>query len=151
MNKIDSFEGEYSFLSNFYPCTVVIDGQMYASSEHYYQAMKFADESTRRLVQYAPTPGQAKRVARGFLARADWDDVRVDVMRRALESKFRDGTSIASKLLNTGGSMLLEGNNWHDNFWGNCSCPACHEIYGRNMLGKLLMERRTALANLTTS
>jgi predicted NAD-dependent protein-ADP-ribosyltransferase YbiA (DUF1768 family) len=43
---IDSFRGEYFFLSNFYLVEIEIGGKSYPSSEHYYQAMKCKNEIT---------------------------------------------------------------------------------------------------------
>jgi predicted NAD-dependent protein-ADP-ribosyltransferase YbiA (DUF1768 family) len=51
---------------------------------------------------------------------------------------------LAEKLLATGEEILVEGNTWHDNFWGRCSCRNCRGK-GVNHLGQLLMERRAAL------
>ena len=43
--------------------------------------------------------------------------------------------------------MLIEGNYWHDNYWGNCLCPKCKEIEGQNQLGKILMKVRSTLSH----
>ena len=48
-------------------------------------------------------------------------------------------------LLSTGGGDLVEGNRWHDNFWGRCVCRACRRIGGANVLGTLLMQVRAEL------
>jgi predicted NAD-dependent protein-ADP-ribosyltransferase YbiA (DUF1768 family) len=40
MNTIKGFQGEFRFLSNFYPCKVIFDRQEYLSSEAAYQAQK---------------------------------------------------------------------------------------------------------------
>ena len=37
---IDSFDKEYSFLSNFFPCIIKFDGNDCPSVEHAYQATK---------------------------------------------------------------------------------------------------------------
>jgi predicted NAD-dependent protein-ADP-ribosyltransferase YbiA (DUF1768 family) len=37
---IDKFEGRYSFLSNFYTCSIEHQGIKYPSVEHFYVAMK---------------------------------------------------------------------------------------------------------------
>ena len=42
-NVINRFGGEYSFLSNFYQCTVTYDGITYGSSEAAFQAQKTLD------------------------------------------------------------------------------------------------------------
>jgi predicted NAD-dependent protein-ADP-ribosyltransferase YbiA (DUF1768 family) len=50
-------------------------------------------------------------------------------------------------LLDTGDEELVEGTTWHDNIWGNCSCPKCKNIPGQNRLGKLLMQIREEIKN----
>jgi predicted NAD-dependent protein-ADP-ribosyltransferase YbiA (DUF1768 family) len=51
-------------------------------------------------------------------------------------------------LLATGDRDLIEGNTWHDNFWGVCSCPKCTfpPIPQTNWLGKILVEERAFYA-----
>ena len=44
-------------------------------------------------------------------------------------------------LLATGGEELIEGNWWHDNFFGVCTCGPC-DGKGKNNLGKILMRVR---------
>ena len=48
-------------------------------------------------------------------------------------------------LLLTGGAELIEGNHWHDNFWGICTCDKCWDKRQENQLGKLLMKIRNKL------
>ena len=43
---------------------------------------------------------------------------------------------MASRLINTGDAILIEGNTWGDTYWGVC------DGVGENRLGKLLMEVR---------
>ena len=76
--------------------------------------------------------------------RPDWEQIKVDVMRTGLMLKFTDA-ALAEKLLATGDEELVEGNWWHDNTWGNCHCPQCSRLGGRNLLGMLLMELRKEL------
>ena len=66
-------------------------------------------------------------------------------MREIIEIKFLHNPELAEKLKNTGNAELIEGNNWHDNFWGDCGCNRCRSIPGQNTLGKLLIECRAAL------
>jgi predicted NAD-dependent protein-ADP-ribosyltransferase YbiA (DUF1768 family) len=65
-------------------------------------------------------------------------------MMRGLRLKFQD-PKLRAMLLATGNEELIEGNTWHDNTWGDCSCDACKDIEGKNMLGKLLMKVRDEL------
>jgi ribA/ribD-fused uncharacterized protein len=141
---IDSFDGEYRFLSNFWPATVVLDGLMYPTVEHAYQAAKTDVFACRLVIQAADTPGQAKRLGRRMPLRPDWERVKQDVMASLLRQKFAPGTGLADQLLATGYEGLIEGNSWHDNYWGVCYCPKCCNR-GQNRLGKLLMNIRKEL------
>jgi predicted NAD-dependent protein-ADP-ribosyltransferase YbiA (DUF1768 family) len=61
-------------------------------------------------------------------------------MLTLLREKFRDW-NLRDRLLNTGDAILIEGNTWHDTYWGHCICPRCHG--GANFLGILLTQVRT--------
>ena len=141
---IVEFDGDYAFLSNFYPSTIYHDGITYPTNEHFFQAMKTLDISERKAIAAAETPGLAKRMGRNVKLRPDWEKIKVDVMRLGLILKFTDA-ELAQKLIATGDEELVEGNWWHDNTWGNCHCTACSRKGGRNLLGMLLMEVRKEL------
>lgn len=141
---IAEFEGKYAFLSNFYPSPILYDGIVYPTNEHFFQAMKTLDREERKRIAAAETPGQAKRLGRHVRLRADWEQIKVDVMRTGLMLKFTDAM-LAEKLLATGDEELIEGNWWHDNTWGSCLCSDCINKPGRNLLGMLLMELRKEL------
>ena len=74
--------------------------------------------------------------------RSDWEQIKIVVMRVGLILKFSANPQLKTQLLNTNNDMLVEGNYWHDNIWGDCYCPKCVNITGKNYLGKLLMETR---------
>ena len=135
---IDSFRGEYRFLSNFYPAAVELYGETYPTVEHAYQAAKTNDPAARERIRWAQRPGDAKRLGQSVQIRSDWESVKVDVMRGLLVKKFSD-RRLADMLLKTGDEELVEGNYWGDRFWGVCGGD------GDNWLGRLLMEVRREL------
>lgn len=135
---IDSFSGEYSFLSNFHLCRIEHEGIIYPSTEHAYQAAKTLDEQQRKQIANAPTPSKAKKMGRKVTLRNDWEDVKLDVMMELVKKKFQN-KELANKLLATGSQKLVEGNYWHDYYWGVCNGK------GQNHLGKILMEIREEL------
>ncbi len=141
---IDSFEGQYAFLSNFYDSPFVgnIDEIEYPTVEHYFQAQKSLSLQERKMIAAAPTPGKAKHFGRHVDLRPDWEFKKLKVMKYALKRKFDTYPDLKQQLLATGDAILIEGNTWHDNFWGDCSCPKCENIAGKNNLGKLLMMLR---------
>ena len=139
---IDFFDGEYAFLSNFYNASCIFEEKLYPTVEHAFQAAKSLDQAERDWIAAAGSPGLAKRLGRRVNLRPDWEKVKFDVMEECLRSKFADPV-LKQKLLATGDEELVEGNYWHDNTYGNCSCEKCKDIIGRNMLGNILMKLRT--------
>jgi hypothetical protein len=138
MNKIERFKGDYAFLSNFHPAIVFFDGRMYPTVENAFQAAKCLHEEDR--AQFATlAPGQAKRLGRKIKMRPDWNSIRLDVMRDLVLQKFRNHAELQEKLLATGNATLVEGNQWHDTFWGVCNGV------GQNNLGQILMNVRGIL------
>ena len=135
---IDCFDGHWAFLSNFYWNEIEFEGIIYPTNEHFFQAMKTLDINERRAIANCRTPGQAKRMGRRVALRPDWEVVKESVMLEGLCLKFAD-EQLADWLLETGDEELVEGTTWHDNEWGNCSCPKCAHIEGKNKLGRLLM------------
>lgn len=145
MEPISTFRGQYEWLSNFYPCSITLDGYVWRSTECYYQAQKFHNLQTK--LRFTDLSGnQAKSLARSMASdiRSDWTNVSMDVMERALAQKFTFHNELGHKLMATGDVMLIEGNYWHDLFWGQCIC-AKHQGKGENHLGRLLMARRAIL------
>ena len=134
---IFEFQGEHRWLSNFWPAWVILDGVLFPSIEHAYQAAKTHPSQREPFLRC--TAGQAKRLGRTVEMRADWEQVKVPTMRSLVEQKFAPGTELGEKLKATGDGQIVEGNNWGDTFWGVCRGR------GQNWLGRLLMERRALL------
>lgn len=136
---IDSFRGEYEFLSNFYRHPVFWQGLVWATSEHAYQAAKCSEDEDFYLFQdNKMTPGQAKRLGQTVLTWYNWDSKRFDVMLDIVKAKF-DDPDLAAMLMATGDAILIEGNTWGDRYWGQC------DGVGENNLGKILMYVRDNL------
>ena len=146
---ITLFDGEYAFLSNFYPSPFTHDGIMYPTNEHFFQAMKTLDVKQRQAIANASTPGQAKRMGRQIDLRPDWETSKEHVMELGLKLKFQNPV-LAERLKATESHELIEGTTWHDNEWGSCSCPRCINIRGKNKLGNLLMKVRKELLDEET-
>lgn len=135
MKEIRTFKNKNAFLSNFYPVFVYYEGMRFPSVEHAFQAAKTNDLETRKLFMIAPTAKDAKRFGRQVKLRKDWDSVKVNVMEMLLRQKFAR-PALREQLLNTKDSILIEGNNHGDTFWGVCKGT------GENYLGRLLMKIR---------
>ena len=138
MEPITRFRHKYAFLSNFYPVSIELDGEVYAAVEDAFQAAKTLDPTERRFIQLCQTPGDAKRCGRQVTLRADWNDIKVSVMHDLLRKKFKN-PALRKLLLDTGDAILIEGNTHGDVFWGQVNGQ------GENHLGKLLMEVRAEI------
>jgi ribA/ribD-fused uncharacterized protein len=143
--SITSFKDEWEFLSNFYPAPITYDGAEYPTVEHAFQAAKTLNPAQREEIRVAPTPGKAKQLGRIVDRRPDWELIKQTVMAQLLAAKFTNYPELRKKLIATGNLFLEEGNTWHDNYWGACTCDYCKTQYKYNILGTLLMTTRVFL------
>jgi N-glycosidase YbiA len=138
---INSFTGKNRFLSNFYPCSVRYEDDVYPSVEHAYQASKTDDPVFRRLIRSIETPSEAKRVGKDLTFNVPFKMshvIKVGAMLALLHHKFKN-PELRQLLLDTGDCELIEGNYWGDTFWGVCDGK------GENWLGKSLMFVRDSI------
>ena len=146
-------DNKYEFLSNFYACDTFYkndidpEGYVYKTAEHAFQAAKATSIEDMRYVAEAHTPGEAKRRGRMIKLRPDWESIKDNVMLTILRSKFSDDQDMYSRMMATVSEYdaFCEDNWWHDNYWGDCHCPKCEKIFGRNRLGILLTQVRDEL------
>ena len=127
---------EYGCFSNFSKHGFELNGKYWMTSEHYFQAQKFVETEFEEQVRLSATPMEAanKGRDRSKPLRKDWEEVKDDVMRRAVLEKFESNTDARNMLLSTGNEDLIEKTT-KDYYWG------CGEDgTGKNMLGKILME-----------
>ena len=132
---------EYGCFSNFSKHGFELNGKYWMTSEHYFQAQKFVETEFEEQVRLSATPMEAanKGRDRSKPLRKDWEEVKDDVMRRAVLEKFESNTDARNMLLSTGNEDLIEKTT-KDYYWG------CGEDgTGKNMLGKILMETRKIL------
>lgn len=151
---IDSFRGDYKFLSNFYMKPIVygekaknigiwdnpqypveIGPKSYPSAEHLYQSFKTGDATTHEKIRTASSPGLAKKYGGRCEIRYDWDTKKLGFMKLVIAAKFKD-PKMRALLKATGEAKLVEGNTWGDKFWGQVNGK------GENWLGKILMIER---------
>lgn len=151
---INNFKGEHSWASNFSLHGFWYDNIWFPSNEHFFAAMKTLNREHRIAISKAAKSWIAKRMGspngyKGFKIelRDDWNEIRDDVMLYGLRKKISNHPFIARKLVATYPEQLIEGNWWHDNYWGDCSCQRCKNIPGLNKLGKLWEKVRLELIN----
>ena len=132
----------YGALSNFAPYPISLDEVVWPTSEHFFQAQKFLDAAYRERIRAKPSPMRAAELGRSrkVQLRADWEEVKDDVMRRAVWAKFTQHAALGELLLATGDATLVE-HTPHDSYWADGGDGS-----GRNMLGRILMETRDRLA-----
>jgi ribA/ribD-fused uncharacterized protein len=144
-NSVLEFTGRNEFLSNFHRSHVyIMIGAKWVRGptvEHGFQAQKTLSPEKRQCIVEAPTPGEAKKLGRQLIQVGYWEDVKRIIMLELLRQKF-SRRALAKRLLATGDMPLVEGNYWHDNYWGVCRCNGPECTGGENWLGKLLMRVR---------
>ncbi len=132
---------EYGCFSNFSPHPVRLDGKVWPTSEHYFQAQKFEDFRLQESIRRTRSPMIAARMGRDRKKplRPDWEAVKVEVMRQAVRAKFTQHEDLRAVLLATDDATLVEHTE-NDSTWGDGGDGS-----GQNLLGLILMEVRAEL------
>lgn len=147
---------DFRFLSHFHPSPIVLDGEAWPTVEHYYQAQKSDVPAYQDAIRATVHPGHAKRLAAPPSAprriskdswfklhcrepRADWHDVKLDIMRRADRAKYEQNADLAQMLLATGTADLIEDSP------GEPFLGTGPDGDGLNWAGRVLMEIRQDL------
>ena len=131
----------YGCFSNFSLHPIQLEGTVWSTVEHYYQAQKFVGTENEGLIitiQNAKTPMEAATIGRDrtLKLRCDWEQVKTQVMWQGVLTKFLTHTDIQKILLDTGDELIVEDSPI-DYYWG-CG----REKTGQNHLGKILMKVR---------
>ncbi|MFN8480108.1 MAG: NADAR family protein [Kouleothrix sp.] len=131
----------YGFCSNFAPYPIVIDELTWPTSEHYFQAQKFFDETIQTRIRHAASPMEAATLGRDrrFPIRPDWESIKDDIMYDAVRAKFTQHQAIRDQLLATGDAYLIE-HTANDRYWADGG-----DGTGKNRLGQILMRVREEL------
>lgn len=159
---IEQFRGEHFFLSNMRPLkySILTNQNTYAlTSEHAYQAAKFADPAIHRSIAHATAAERqseekldgivAKELAHeyidaGELLHPKWgESMKLAVMEEVVRRKFIANPDLLEMLQATGDAALVEGNTWGDHFWGVDPVGSSN---GENHLGRILMRVRERLS-----
>lgn len=132
---------EYGCFSNFAHYGFELDGKWWMTSEHYFQAQKFYGTEYVEIIRLLDNPMKAAKMGRNrnLPLREDWEEVKDDVMRKAVYAKFSQNIELKNILLDTDSEYIVE-NTSNDYYWG-CGTNGS----GKNMLGIILMEIRDKL------
>jgi len=129
---------KHGYCSNFYRSPVFIDGKIWPTVEHYYQAQKSRDLSEQKMILRCETPKEAKFAGYHVTLRPDWETVKEEIMLMGLRTKFQQHRDLGKKLLATEDAALHEDSPW-DKYWGYVKGQ------GQDRLGILLMQVRDEL------
>jgi len=138
---------EFGEFSNFASYPIQLKGKTWPTSEHYFQAQKFAGEPDEDEIRRANSPMLAARMGRDRKRplRRDWESVKAAIMREAVLAKFTQHPELRGLLLSTGDAKIVE-HTANDDYWGDGGNGS-----GKNKLGQILMEVREQLKQTTDS
>ncbi len=134
----------YGCFSNFSRHEVYLDGRMWPTSEHYFQAQKYKGTPRYEAILKTKTPREAADLGRdrSLPIRADWGLTKDNVMREVVLKKFMTHDDLRKILLSTGTEDIIEDSPY-DAYWGRGP-----NGNGKNMLGRILVETREYLKEL---
>ena len=138
---------EYGCFSNFSRHTVFLKGKRWPTSEHYFQAQKFAGTEHEEAVRRCKRPADAANIGRDrkLPLRRDWESVKDQIMLEVVRAKFTQHEDLKAILLGTGDAKLVE-HTTNDSYWGDGGDGS-----GKNRLGQLLMRVRDELRAAETN
>ena len=146
-----AFYSKYSFLSNFFPAKLDIDGDIFSSVEQYFQRKKLEAAGRDDLITTVMTEHDCVKLKRlgdsvKLPAGSSWDKDKLKVMQTALHAKFSQNNDLQSKLKSTANMKLTEATR--DIYWETGAILSSPEMKnttwkGQNRLGQLLMELRS--------
>jgi N-glycosidase YbiA len=134
-----STRDEYGFSAH----RIFLKDKVWKTTEHYFQAQKFAETSHEEELRLADSPMTVAKMGRDRKRplRKDWEKVKDEIMMDALRAKFTQHKNLQEILLGTDEAILVEHTK-NDFYWADGGDGS-----GKNMLGVLLMKLREELRN----
>ena len=144
-----STAAEWGIFSNFAKTPMMVNGIKFACVEQMFHYIRLNSE-TERAEYLKVSPGmalkmKAKAFAKRGVERADWREIAVDVMRFCLNHKYQNSEEFRKALSDSGDRYIIEDESnrkKRPDSWGAILDPATNEYYGKNIMGRLLMELR---------
>ena len=145
-SKVDK---EWGLLSNFAKTPMVVNGVDFVCVEQMFHYIRLNNE-TERTEYLKVSPGmtlkmKAKAFAKRGVERSDWREIAVDVMRFCLNHKYANSEAFRKELECSKGKYIVEDESnrkKRPDSWGAVLDTATGEYYGKNIMGRLLMELR---------
>lgn len=138
-------EKPYGVFSNLYKREITFEGEVFATSEHAYQAGKARKPAVKKWLMDAPSPSLLAMAAHGLYywdVAPGWSKGKFDRMKAVLCAKFTQHEDLKEILLGTGNARLVESatvDNSVNRLWGEVNGV------GKNALGIMLMKLRAEL------
>jgi len=137
------YEREFYPFSNFSSYQVRWRGELWATSEHAYQAAHFFQTAPdlADAIRSCSSAHEAYTIAKANTAKlpADWDNQKIPIMTDIVRAKCMQHDYIRKQLRKTGTLLIVEDSP-KDSFWGWGP-----DRQGRNELGKIWMKLREEL------
>lgn len=144
-----STAAEWGIFSNFAKTPMVVNGMEFACVEQLFHYIRINNEAERaEYLKLTPNMGlkmKAKAFAKHGIERSDWKEIAVDVMRFCLNHKYQASVEFRKALDDSGNKFIVEDESnrkKRPDSWGAVLDTATNEYYGKNIMGRLLMELR---------
>ena len=116
-------KGEKDILSNFYPCKLMYNGEIFNSAEHLYQSWKCLFHNNLKIdqeIRVARDGKTAKIISKKIIVSKEWDDIRPLVMAEILKLKFLQCEKFRKTLMNSSGYLSHNVHSWGISviYWG---------------------------------
>lgn len=144
-----STAAEWGILSNFAKTPMVVNGVEFVCVEQLFHYIRLNNEQERAAyLKLTPNIGlkmKAKAFEKRGVERSGWREIAVDVMRFCLNHKYQASAEFRKALADSGDKYIVEDESNRKNkpdSWGAVLDAATGEYYGKNIMGRLLMELR---------
>ena len=144
-----STAAEWGILSNFAKTPMVVNGVEFACVEQMFHYIRLNNEMERaEYLKLTPNMGlkmKAKAFKKRGVERSDWREIAVDVMRFCLNHKYQASAEFRKALADSGDRFIVEDESnrkKRPDSLGAVFDIGTNEYYGKNIMGRLLMELR---------
>ena len=139
----------WGIFSNFAKTPMLVNGIEFACVEQLFHYIRLNNEAERaEYLKLTPNMGlkmKAKAFAKRGVERSNWREIAVDVMRFCLNHKYASSEALRKELERSKGKYIVEDESNRKkkpDSWGAVLDTATNEFYGKNIMGRLLMELR---------
>ena len=139
---IRSTTDEWAIFHNMTPCTVVVEGVTFKSTETLFQLFRFRDPDAVKDVYHYNNKLQAKHWDKLGYTRPDWGKMFLDALKYVLMVKFEQCDEFRKELERSKGLFIVEDESKRKSTSYGVQLKESGLYEGSNLLGRLLMELR---------